>query len=162
LGKIIPLNELGLIAERCRVEGKTIVLTNGCFDLLHVGHVRYLAQARQFGDVLIVGVNDDRSVRQLKGPARPLVPADERAEILAALAAVDYVVVFSGLTADVLVEAVRPDVYVKGGDWTPETLPETPTVVRVGGRVEIIPYLPGRSTRTLIELAAAALRESRD
>lgn len=155
MGEIVSLHELRCTAERCRAEGKRIVLTNGCFDLLHIGHVRYLGQARQFGDVLIVGVNDDEAVRQLKGPGRPIVPADERAEMLAALAAVDYVVVFSGLTADALVEAVRPDVYVKGGDWTLETLPETPTVARVGGRVEIVAYVPGRSTHALIEAAAA-------
>lgn len=161
MGKVVTLDELGRVAEECRAEGRIIVLTNGCFDLLHVGHVRYLQEARQFGDVLIVGVNEDRVVRQLKGPGRPIVPADERAEMLAALAVVDYVVVFGEPTADVLVEAVRPDVYVKGGDWTPERLPEAPTVARLGGRIAIVPYLPGRSTRALIE-AAAALQESGD
>jgi rfaE bifunctional protein nucleotidyltransferase chain/domain len=158
LGKVIPFEALTSIVQQHRAKGEIIVLTNGCFELLHVGHVRYLQQARQLGDVLIVGVNDDRAVRQLKGPGRPIVPADERAEVLAALACVDYVVVFEGLTADALVEAVRPDVYVKGGDWTPETLPEAETLHRLGGRVEFLPYVPGRSTRDLIEAMAIAAR----
>ncbi len=155
MGRVIAIEELPDIVQSHRDEGETVVLTNGCFELLHVGHVRYLQQARRLGEVLIVGVNEDRAVRQLKGPGRPIVPAEERAEVLAALACVDYVVVFEGLTADGLVETVRPDVYVKGGDWTLETLPEARTLHRLGVRVEFVPYLSGQSTRALLAALAA-------
>lgn len=126
------------------------MLTNGCFDLLHVGHVRYLAAARALGDLLIVGVNSDASVRALKGPARPLVPADERAEIIAALAAVDLVVVFDEPTAESLVAQLRPDIYVKGDDYSEATLPEARVVRGYGGEIALLPIQPGHSTSALI------------
>jgi len=129
--------------------GRT-VFTNGCFDLLHVGHVRYLQAARACGDRLVVGLNSDASVRGLKGPSRPLVAEDERAEVIAALACVDFVTVFDEPTADGLLALLRPAVYAKGGDYTPDSLPEAPTVRAYGGEIAIIPFVPGRSTTNMV------------
>lgn len=151
-----------LLRER-QAAGQTVIFTNGCFDLLHLGHVRYLQEARALGDLLVVGLNSDDSARALKGPNRPLVPQDERAELLAALACVDYVTIFEELTAVALVETLRPDVYVKGGDYaTPGNamqpaaineakLPEAAPVLAAGGHVRLIPYVHGHSTTELIE-----------
>ena len=136
---------LGYRARGCR-----IVLTNGCFDILHVGHLSYLRQARGLGDVLIVGVNSDESVRRLKGEGRPVNTAHDRAELVAGLSCVDLAVVFPELTPRRLIELVRPDVYVKGGDYAFETLPERDLVQRLGGRVEIVSHLPGRSTTGIV------------
>jgi rfaE bifunctional protein nucleotidyltransferase chain/domain len=127
-----------------------VVLANGCFDLLHVGHVRYLEDARALGDLLIVGVNGDAAVRRLKGPGRPLMPAAERAEVIASLRAVDHVVVFDDDTADGLVALVRPAVHAKGTDYTPESVPERATVVAAGGRVAITGDAKQHSTRDVI------------
>lgn len=149
--KILSLEELLTVRERLRVQGKTVVLTNGIFDLLHAGHVRYLQGAKALGDLLIVGLNSDASTRALKGPKRPLIPQGERAELLAALEVVDYVVLFDELTAERLVTALQPEIYAKGGDWAPETLPEAGAVTEYGGRIEILPQLSGRSTQGLIE-----------
>jgi rfaE bifunctional protein nucleotidyltransferase chain/domain len=132
------------------------VFTNGCFDVLHRGHVEYLAEAAALGDVLVVGLNSDDSVRRLKGPRRPVNPAEDRAAVLAALAAVDHVAVFDDDTPLRLIEALRPDVYVKGGDYTVETLPEAPLMRRLGGEVRILRFLPGRSTSGIIERIRAA------
>lgn len=142
-------------AARCaawRAAGQRVVLTNGCFDLLHVGHVRYLADARRLGDRLVVALNDDASVRALKGPGRPILPAAERAELLAALRAVDLVTVFDGPTAVDVVAALRPAVYVKGGDYdaTRQRPPEADAAVAVGAAVHFVPYVAGRSTRMII------------
>lgn len=120
-----------------RAAGRTIVLANGCFDLLHVGHVRYLEAAKREGDVLVVAINSDESVRRNKGDGRPLVPETERAEVIAALRCVDYVTVFGEPTADALIRALRPNVHAKGTEWTAETVPEAATVREVGGRVAI-------------------------
>ncbi len=133
-----------------RAGGKRIVFTNGCFDLLHAGHVRYLEAARALGDCLVLGLNSDASVRRLKGPGRPVNPACDRAEVVGALRAVDYVTIFDEPTAEALAALVRPDVYVKGGDYTPETLPEAKVVERFGGRVEFIRLVEGRSTTGVI------------
>ncbi|MEZ5102045.1 MAG: D-glycero-beta-D-manno-heptose 1-phosphate adenylyltransferase [Thermoleophilia bacterium] len=138
-----------LAAHRAR--GERVVFTNGCFDLLHRGHVSYLASAKALGDVLVVGLNDDESVRRLKGPARPLNPLDDRAEVLAALSCVDYVVPFAEDTPAALIEIVRPDVFVKGGDYTRATLPEADLVEALGGAVHLIPTVPERSTTGLID-----------
>lgn len=138
-----------------REAGQRVVFTNGCFDLLHVGHVRYLQAARALGDRLVLGLNSDRSVRELKGPSRPILPEDERAELLAALGCVDAVVVFDERTADRAIEAVRPDVYAKGGDYQPDSIPETPLVRQLGGQVVVLPFVEGRSTTSLIERIAA-------
>jgi rfaE bifunctional protein nucleotidyltransferase chain/domain len=131
---------------------ETVVFTNGVFDLLHVGHLEYLEQARELGDFLIVGVNGDRSAYRLKGLGRPIVPAEERARLIAALAPVDAAVVFNQDTAEQLVDALHPDVYVKGGNWGERRLPPEAAVVEAyGGRVEYLTYLPDHSTTGLIQ-----------
>ena len=142
--------EAGRLAERLHAEGRRIVLANGCFDLLHVGHVRYLDAARRLGDVLFVGVNSDAAVARLKGPGRPLMPAAERVEVLSALRAVDHVVVFDDDTADALIAAIRPDVHAKGTDYTPESVPERETVRAYGGRVAIVGDPKAHATRDVI------------
>ena len=142
--------EAAALAERLRAERKRLVLANGCFDLLHVGHVRYLEAARRLGDVLFVGVNDDAAVARLKGPGRPLLPLPERVEILRALRAVDHVVVFGEDTADRLVAALRPDVHAKGTDYAPEAVPEAATVRAHGGTVAVVGDPKDHSTRDLI------------
>lgn len=137
--------------EELRRDGKKIVFTNGCFDILHVGHVRYLSAAKEFGDVLIVGLNNDSSVKILKGDNRPINPEGDRAEVLLGLKAVDHVVLFGEKTAESLIAEVKPDIYVKGGDYTLETLPEAKIVQSYGGRVEFIPMVAGRSTTNVIK-----------
>lgn len=136
--KILDLPALEQRLEEHRRRGERIVLANGCFDLLHVGHVRFLQAARQQGDVLVVGVNSDASTRQLKGPGRPILPAQARARLVAALAAVDYVVVFEGLDVTELLERLRPHVHAKGTDYTPETVPEAAVAHRLGIQVAIV------------------------
>ncbi|SRR5579875_3340079 len=148
--KCVHLDEAAARAAAVRQAGGRVVVTNGCFDLLHVGHVRYLQAARALGDLLIVGVNSDASVRALKGPTRPLVPAAERAEIVAALAAVDLVVVFDTLTAEPLVVRLQPAVYVKGDDYSETMLPEAQLVRAAGGEVVLLPTQPGHSTSALV------------
>ena len=133
-----------------RAAGGRIVFTNGCFDLLHPGHVRYLAAARDLGDVLVVGLNDDASVRRLKGPDRPVLRDAERAEVLAALAAVDHLILFAEDTPRNLIAAIRPDVLVKGADWAPGDIVGADEVTAAGGRVERIDLVPGVSTSDLI------------
>jgi D-beta-D-heptose 7-phosphate kinase / D-beta-D-heptose 1-phosphate adenosyltransferase len=149
--KILSREELACRVEQHRQQGERIVFTNGCFDLLHVGHMRYLQQARTLGERLIVGLNDDVSVRQLKGERRPLISQDERAGLLAALACVDYVTIFSEATPLALIKLLRPDVLVKGGDYTPETVVGQEVVSAYGGRVAIVPYVDGVSTTKIIE-----------
>ena len=133
-----------------RTRGARVVFTNGCFDLLHPGHVRYLEAARALGDVLVVGLNDDASVRRLKGPGRPILRVDERAEVLAGLAAVDHVVVFPEDTPLALIETLEPDVLVKGADWAPDDVVGRDSVLGRGGRVERIDLVPGASTTELV------------
>ena len=144
--------EAGALAARLRAQGRRIVLANGCFDLLHVGHVRYLAAARALGDVLFVGINSDAAVARLKGTGRPLMPAGERAELLTSLRVVDHVVVFEEDTADRLVGLVRPDVHAKGTDYTEGTVPEAASVRAGGGRVAIVGDPKDHGTRDLIAL----------
>lgn len=134
-----------------RAGGQRIVFTNGCFDILHTGHVRYLKAARSLGDCLAVGLNSDVSVRRLKGPERPVNAEADRAEVLDALFAVDYVTIFDKPTAEELIARIRPDVYVKGGDYTLDTLPEAKIVQQYGGRVAFVDLVPGRSTTKVIE-----------
>lgn len=134
-----------------RAQGACIVSTNGIFDLVHVGHVRYLHTARKLGDLLVVGVNSDAGTRRLKGPLRPIVPEDERAELLAALACVDYVTVFEEPTPEALLEVVRPAKHVKGGDYDVEQMPETAVVRRHGGDVVKAEFVPDHSTTDIIE-----------
>ncbi|GAB4258884.1 D-glycero-beta-D-manno-heptose 1-phosphate adenylyltransferase [Deferrisoma sp.] len=153
-----PIDQKILSAERLveelaprRASGETVVFTNGCFDILHPGHVRYLETARALGDCLVVGLNSDASVRRLKGPTRPVCTQEERTTVLAALASVDYVVVFEEDTPLRLIEAVRPDVLVKGGDWAPEAIVGREVVERRGGRVVTIPVVEGKSTTGIVE-----------
>ena len=150
--KLKTLEELTRIVARARAEGRRVVMANGCFDLLHVGHVRYLAGARKLGDVLIVAINSDASTRALKGEGRPIVSAGERAEILSALECVDYCFVFDELTLDDAIRRLRPDVQAKGTDYTRDSVPERSTVLEVGGRVEIAGDDKDHSTKDLVEL----------
>jgi D-beta-D-heptose 7-phosphate kinase/D-beta-D-heptose 1-phosphate adenosyltransferase len=149
--KVLPREELAMALQYHRQRGERIVFTNGCFDLLHVGHIHYLQHARTLGDRLVVGLNDDASVRQLKGAGRPLIPQAERARILAALACVDYVTVFGEPTPLALIKHVRPDVLVKGGDYTPETVVGRAEVEVYGGTVHIAPYVSGVSTTAIVD-----------
>jgi rfaE bifunctional protein nucleotidyltransferase chain/domain len=146
----MTIEEAAALAERFRAAGRRVVLANGVFDLLHVGHVRYLESARQLGDVLFVGVNGDASVARLKGAGRPLMPAVERAELIAALRAVDYVVIFEDDSADALLRAVRPDVHAKGTDYTEASVPERDTAQAVGARTAITGDPKRHATRDLI------------
>ncbi|MBP2652422.1 MAG: hldE 2 [Firmicutes bacterium] len=148
--KIVDRQAIAAISEQLKLSGKTVVFTNGCFDILHAGHVRYLAAARALGDYLIVGLNSDQSVRNLKGPTRPVNTEEDRAEVMAALAAVDYVVVFADRTAEGLVTDLKPDIYVKGGDYEIKNLPEAEIVARYGGKTVLIPEVPGRSSSNII------------
>ena len=132
----------------------TTVFTNGCFDILHVGHVRYLTAARKLGDKLIVGLNSDESVKRLKGESRPINNESDRKEVLLALKAVDEVIIFGEDTASQLIAKVKPDIYVKGGDYTLETLPEAKIVQNYGGKVEFVPLVAGKSTTNIIKAAA--------
>jgi D-glycero-beta-D-manno-heptose 1-phosphate adenylyltransferase len=159
MGQVIPLSGLAEYGARQRAGGQRIVFTNGHFDLLHIGHIRYLQAARAYGDVLVVGVNDDPSTTARKGAGRPIIPASERAETLAALACVDRAVIFAGMTADEPIRLLQPDVYVKGGDYalSPEEeragktpLPEAPTVRGYGGAVVTVALVPGRSTTDIV------------
>ena len=150
--KIVSANALAEQAKAFRAEGKRLVLTNGCFDLLHVGHVRYLQAARALGDALAVALNSDDSVRALKGEGRPINPEDDRAEVLAALECVDYVAIFSEMRATRFLETVKPAIYVKGGDYTLETLDreERDVLEKIGAEIKILPLQPGYSTSRLI------------
>jgi rfaE bifunctional protein nucleotidyltransferase chain/domain len=147
--------EAAALAERLRAAGRRVVLANGCFDLLHVGHIRYLEAARGLGDVLFVGINSDRAVRHLKGPGRPLMPSTERVEILSALRAVDHVVVFDADTADELIRALKPDVHAKGTDYTSESVPERATAEAVGTATAITGDPKRHATRDLIATIVA-------
>ncbi|MCE5323909.1 threonylcarbamoyl-AMP synthase [bacterium] len=153
--KVESRSELKKIVGQAKSEGKKVVFTNGCFDILHIGHVRYLQDARALGDILVVGVNSDRSVRRLKGEGRPVVAQSERAEVLAALECVDYVTIFDEDTPIELIMAIMPDIHVKGGDYRPEDLPEAEVMRKIGGVVHVIPYSDtdshGHSTTNLIE-----------
>ncbi len=150
MGELLDLSKARDLREALRQDGKTLVFTNGHFDLLHVGHLDYLEKARTLGDALFVGLNGDASTARLKGPGRPLVPASERARLLAALLPVTAVIIFEEDTADKLLRSLRPDIYVKGGDYEDKPLPERATVEAYGGRVDLIEYLPQRSTTQLI------------
>ena len=150
--KVTTRQELASRLEERRRQGQRIVFTNGCFDLMHIGHIRYLQAARNLGDVLVVGVNSDGSVRALsKGADRPIVPDVQRAEVLAALACVDYVIIFSFSFPGALIAALQPDILVKGGDWPLDRIVGRDTVEARGGRVQTIPLVPGVSTTTLVQ-----------
>ena len=150
--KIKGREELLKIIQDLKIKGKRIVFTNGCFDLLHIGHIRYLEGAKTLGDVLIVGVNSDSSVRKLKGPERPILPVEERTEILSGLGCVDYITIFDELDPLNLISSLQPDVLAKGGDWTKEQVVGGEVVERSGGEVVIIPFVQGASTSNQIEI----------
>ncbi len=151
MGKIVSQDELIALITREKRDGRRVVFTNGCFDLLHPGHVRCLAEARALGDLLIVAVNSDRSVRGNKGPERPLVPQQDRAEVLAALASVDYVTIFDEPTPRQLIARVLPSILVKGADWGQNEVVGREEVEAAGGRVVSIPLAPGYSTTSLVQ-----------
>jgi D-glycero-beta-D-manno-heptose 1-phosphate adenylyltransferase len=150
--KIVPLEQLQSRTAEIRAAGKKLVATNGCFDLLHVGHVRYLQAARALGDFLIVGVNGDASTRELKGQGRPVNNEQDRAEVVAALLAVDLVAIFPEVRATRFLETARPNIYVKGGDYTVDTLDksETEALERIGAQIRIIPFEKGYSTSSIL------------
>jgi rfaE bifunctional protein nucleotidyltransferase chain/domain len=154
--KIIAWDDLPAWRQKLRVSGKKLVVTNGCFDILHLGHVTYLENARNFGDALLIGVNSDAAVSGLKGPGRPVNSETDRAAVLAALASVDGVCLFTDTTATRFLAAAQPDIYVKGGDYTLETLnqDERRAVESAGGRIVLVPFVPGKSTTGLLEKIA--------
>ena len=151
--KLMSAAELSLVSGGMRAAGRKLVFTNGCFDLLHAGHVRYLQQARALGDALLVAVNGDASVRGLKGPGRPLNNEDDRAEVIAALGCVDYVTIFEEKRVTRLLREIRPQVYAKGGDYTVESLnqEEAAALRDIDAEIKILPLVPGKSTTKLIE-----------
>ena len=148
---ILNMSELSLIVKSLKQAGKRIVFTNGCFDIIHVGHVRYLKEARNLGDVLVVGLNSDESVRSIKGMNRPIVPQGERAEVLSSLRDVDYVVIFNEPDPYNTIAAVKPDILVKGGDWRIEDIIGRDIVESCGGKVCTIPFIEGASSSRIIE-----------
>ncbi|WP_061222385.1 D-glycero-beta-D-manno-heptose 1-phosphate adenylyltransferase [Leptospira weilii] len=148
--RIIPWEDVAIFANRIR-ENQRIVFTNGCFDLIHRGHITYLSQARELGDFLWIGLNSDSSVKRLKGEQRPVVPEDDRAILLSNLRFVDAVTIFSQDMPLELIRLIKPAIHVKGGDYKVEDLPETSIVREFGGKVEILPFVPGKSTSLLIE-----------
>ena len=151
MGELVSKSEIINIVRKGQNEGKTYVVTNGCFDILHVGHVRYLQKTKQFGDYLIVMLNSDVSVKALKGEGRPINNEQDRAEILSALSCVDYVVLFDEKSPAKLLENIKPDVYTKGADYTLETLPEREIVLRNNIKVEFIEFVQGKSTTNIIK-----------
>jgi rfaE bifunctional protein nucleotidyltransferase chain/domain len=158
MGEVLSRDDLLTRVAGARRAGQTIAFANGCFDLLHVGHVRYLDAAAQEADVLIVAINDDDSVRALKGKGRPILPAADRAELLAALRSVDYVVIFPESTVGPLLEAIRPDVHCKGTDYTQDSVPEREVVRAYGGRIAIVGDPKDHSTRDLLTRIAESPR----
>lgn len=166
-GKILTRTDTAWVVQLAKAAGKTVVFTNGCFDILHVGHVRYLHEARAHGDVLVVGVNTDDSVRRLKGPDRPINSESDRAEVLAALECVDIVTLFDEDTPVEVIQAIRPDIDVKGGDYRPEDMPEAEVMRALGGSVVIIPFTATDSegfstTKTISSMAQAPQGEPAD
>ncbi len=159
-GKVITEEPLKERLQQERAQGRTIVWTNGVFDILHAGHVTYLERAAALGDVLVVGLNTDASVQLNKGPLRPIVPERERARLLAALACVDYVILYGDQSPVELIGRLRPDIYAKGGDYNIDTInqPERRLMERLGGRIELLPGVPGLSTSAIIERILAAYR----
>ena len=148
--KIKTLSKLTKALKRLKAENKTIIFTNGCFDILHAGHIEYLSKARSLGDILIIGLNSDRSVRRLKGKKRPVVSQKNRAKVLSALSAVDFVVIFNDLTPINLIKTIKPDVLVKGGDWKIKDIVGSDFVRSCGGKVKSLRYIKGFSTKNLI------------
>lgn len=151
MGQVLRRENVAEFVHNLQKSGKTIVATNGCFDILHVGHVRYLEKAKSFGDVLIVALNSDKSVKSIKGDSRPINNENDRAEVLSALRSVDYVVLFDEDSPIDLLLKIKPDVHTKGADYTIETLPEAKGIMEAGGRIEFISFVEGKSTTSIIE-----------
>jgi D-beta-D-heptose 7-phosphate kinase/D-beta-D-heptose 1-phosphate adenosyltransferase len=158
--KVQSRDQIKATAARAKTQGKKIVFTNGCFDLLHVGHLHVLREAKKLGDVLMVGLNSDRSVGQIKGPDRPIVSEDERAELIAALEMVDYVTLFDEPDPIPLLREIKPDVLVKGGDWGESGVVGRELVEGWGGKVAVVPFLEGHSTTNIIEKVERTRRKS--
>ena len=156
--KVVASAALVGIRKELRQDGRTVVFTNGCFDLIHAGHIRLFQESKKLGDVLIVALNSDASIRRLKGPTRPIYPLRERQEILAAVEVIDYVTSFPEDTPRRIIASLLPDVLVKGGDWKPDQVVGREEVEAAGGRVVIVPYLEGRSTSSIIRQSAGAGR----
>jgi D-beta-D-heptose 7-phosphate kinase/D-beta-D-heptose 1-phosphate adenosyltransferase len=154
--RLLSLSELGAVVAREREAGKKIVFTNGCFDILHAGHVKVLQQSRSFGDILVVGLNSDASVQRLKGPTRPIQTEADRAQILEALACVDFVILFDDDTPLKVIQAIVPDVLIKGGDYSVNDIVGAKEVLAAGGRVEIVPLVEGRSTTSIVHKSGTA------
>ena len=150
--KIKAKEDLRKIVDDFKTKGEKIIFTNGCFDLLHVGHIRYLEEAKALGDILVVGINSDQSVRRIKGPYRPILPEEERAEILSGLGCVDYITIFDEADPLELISFLRPHILVKGGDWTKETTVGKEVVEQSGGEVIILPFVQGATTSNIIEV----------
>ncbi|MBR3604634.1 MAG: D-glycero-beta-D-manno-heptose 1-phosphate adenylyltransferase [Candidatus Gastranaerophilales bacterium] len=151
MGQVVSKKEILNIIENLKKEGKTTVFTNGCFDILHIGHVRYLKESAKCADILIIGLNSDSSVKRLKGETRPINNESDRAELLSELGFVDYVVIFEQDSPVELLDEIKPDIYTKGADYTVETLPEAATVLKNGGRIEFIDLVAGKSTTNVIK-----------
>ena len=156
MGQVLTADELEKTLAPLKREGQTIVSTNGCFDILHVGHLRYLQEAKKMGDVLVVCINSDASVKGLKGPERPLVCEDDRAELLAGLECVDYVVIFDAPTPEDVLKQIKPDIHVKGGDYNPESLPEAATLKAMNTELRFVNLVANRSTTNLVDKIKAA------
>lgn len=151
MGRVVKRENIQELLKSLRSQGKTIVTTNGCFDILHVGHVRYLQKTKTFADISLVCLNSDVSVKKIKGPDRPVNCESDRAEILCALSCVDYVVLFDESSPEKLLCEIKPDVHTKGADYTVETLPEAKAIIAGGGRIEFISFVEGKSTTAIIE-----------
>lgn len=158
--KIVPLEEMLKVARQLKQAGRKVVFTNGCFDLIHPGHVRYLQKARALGDCLLVGLNSDRSVRELKGDSRPILTELERAQILAGLESVSYVTIFDEPTPAQLIQALLPDILVKGGDWEIDQIVGRAEVEASGGKVLSLPFEPGQSTSSIIQRIVGKYRHN--
>lgn len=151
MGKFIKKEELQDVLRNIKAQGKTLVTTNGCFDVIHIGHVKYLQKSRSFGDVLMILLNSDKSVRNIKGPSRPINNEVDRAELLCALSCVDYVVLFDENSPAELLKEIKPDIHTKGQDYTIETLPEAKIITDNGGKIEFIEFVQGKSTTSILE-----------
>lgn len=151
MGQVIDRAQIVNTVEKLKKENKKVVFTNGCFDILHIGHVRYLKESAKCGDILVIGLNSDNSVKRLKGETRPINNELDRAELLSELGFVDYVVIFEENTPEKLLDEIKPNIYTKGADYTLETLPEAKTVLKNGGRVEFINLVEGKSTTNVIK-----------
>ena len=151
MDKLVNKKDLDRLIEKLRNENKTIVMTNGCFDILHAGHVRYLKESKKFGDILIVGLNSDISIKAVKGNDRPINPENDRIEVLSGLEAVNYIILFDEISPVDIINKIKPDIYTKGADYTTKTLPEAETIINNGGRIEFIKLVEGRSTTKIID-----------